>query len=117
MPLHRRSTLCAPWLLARGLAPPWRRRPGAGLPVQDHQVRGSLRARQRHRHLGALLRQKAGTWTGQAVVVENKPGANGFLAVKQVLTAPADGYTVFIGQQLPLAVNAALFWASRPTTR
>jgi tripartite-type tricarboxylate transporter receptor subunit TctC len=34
--------------------------------------------------------------TGQAVVVENKPGANGFIAVKQVLTAPADGYTVFI---------------------
>ena len=47
--------------------------------------------------------------TGQAVVVENKPGANGFLAVKQVLTAPADGYTVFIGSNSTLAVNAALF--------
>ena len=46
---------------------------------------------------------------GQAVVVENKPGANGFLAVKQVLTAPADGYTVFIGSNSTLAVNAALF--------
>jgi tripartite-type tricarboxylate transporter receptor subunit TctC len=47
--------------------------------------------------------------TGQAVVVENKPGANGFLAVKQVLSAPADGYTVFIGSNSTLAVNAALF--------
>lgn len=47
--------------------------------------------------------------TGQAVVVENKPGANGFLAVKQVLQAPADGYTVFIGSNSTLAVNAALF--------
>ena len=47
--------------------------------------------------------------TGQAVVVENKPGANGFIAVKQVLTAPADGYTVFIGSNSTLAVNAALF--------
>ena len=47
--------------------------------------------------------------TGQPVVVENKPGANGFLAVKQVLTAPADGYTVFIGSNSTLAVNAALF--------
>ena len=47
--------------------------------------------------------------TGQAVVVENKPGANGFLAVKQVLTAPADGHTVFIGSNSTLAVNAALF--------
>lgn len=47
--------------------------------------------------------------TGQVVVVENKPGANGFLAVKQVLSAPADGYTVFVGSNSTLAVNAALF--------
>lgn len=47
--------------------------------------------------------------TGQAVAVENKPGANGFLAVRQVLAAPADGYTIFIGSNSTLAVNAALF--------
>lgn len=47
--------------------------------------------------------------TGQPVVVENKPGGNGFLAVRQVLSAPADGYTVFIGSNSTLAVNAALF--------
>ena len=47
--------------------------------------------------------------TSQPVVVDNKPGANGFLAVKQVLGAPADGYTVFIGSNSTLAVNAALF--------
>lgn len=47
--------------------------------------------------------------TGQSVVVENKPGANGFIAVKHVLSAPADGYTVFIGSNSTLAVNAALF--------
>lgn len=46
---------------------------------------------------------------GQAVVVENRPGGNGFLAVKQVLAAPADGHTVFIGSNSTLAVNAALF--------
>ena len=49
--------------------------------------------------------------TGQPVVVENKPGANGFISVKQVLAAPADGYTVFIGSNSTLAVNAALFKA------
>lgn len=47
--------------------------------------------------------------TGQPVVVENKAGANGFIAVKQVLSAPADGYTVFIGSNSTLAVNTALF--------
>ena len=47
--------------------------------------------------------------TGQAVVVENKPGGNGFIAVKTVLSAPADGYTVFVGSNSTLAVNVALF--------
>jgi tripartite-type tricarboxylate transporter receptor subunit TctC len=47
--------------------------------------------------------------TGQPVVVENKPGANGFIAVQAVLNAPADGYTVFVGSNSTLAVNVALF--------
>jgi tripartite-type tricarboxylate transporter receptor subunit TctC len=47
--------------------------------------------------------------TGQPVIVENKPGANGFIAVKAVLNAPADGYTVFVGSNSTLAVNVALF--------
>ena len=47
--------------------------------------------------------------TGQSVVVENKPGANGFIAVRAVLGAPADGTTVFVGSNSTLAVNAALF--------
>jgi tripartite-type tricarboxylate transporter receptor subunit TctC len=47
--------------------------------------------------------------TGQPVVVENRAGANGFIAVKAVLTSPADGYTVFIGSNSTLAVNVALF--------
>jgi tripartite-type tricarboxylate transporter receptor subunit TctC len=48
---------------------------------------------------------------GQPVIVENKAGANGFIAVKAVLSAPADGYTVFIGSNSTLAVNVALFKA------
>src|SRR3989454_9009816 len=47
--------------------------------------------------------------TGQPVVVENRPGANGFIAVRAVLAAPADGYTVFVGSNSTLAVNVALF--------
>jgi tripartite-type tricarboxylate transporter receptor subunit TctC len=49
--------------------------------------------------------------TGQPVVVDNKPGANGFIAVKAVLASPADGYTVFVGSNSTLAVNVALFRA------
>ncbi|MDF1485639.1 tripartite tricarboxylate transporter substrate binding protein [Ramlibacter sp. H39-3-26] len=57
------------------------------------------------RYFGRKLQQL----TGQPVVVENRPGANGFIAVKQVLAAPADGYTVFVGSNSTLAVNVALF--------
>jgi tripartite-type tricarboxylate transporter receptor subunit TctC len=53
--------------------------------------------------------KKLSELTGQPVVVENRAGANGFIAVKAVLTAPSDGYTVFIGSNSTLAVNVALF--------
>ena len=53
--------------------------------------------------------KKLSELTGQPVVVDNKPGANGFIAVKAVLSAPADGYTVFVGSNSTLAVNVALF--------
>lgn len=47
--------------------------------------------------------------SGHPVVVDNRAGGNGFIAVRAVLSAPADGSTVFIGSNSTLAVNAALF--------
>ena len=34
---------------------------------------------------------------GQPVIVENKPGANGALGLRELLRAPPDGYTVMVG--------------------
>src|SRR5262245_6060116 len=45
-------------------------------------------------------------WT---FVVENKPGAGGNLGVEQAVRAPADGYTLVIGQTSNLAINPALY--------
>lgn len=53
--------------------------------------------------------RKLSELTKQPVIVENKPGANGFIGVQSVLNAPADGYTVFVGSNSTLAVNVALF--------
>lgn len=47
--------------------------------------------------------------TGQPAIIENKAGGNGFIAVQNVLSSPADGYTVFIGSNSTLAVNVAVF--------
>lgn len=111
MPLHRRSTLRA--LVAAGLVAL-----GAAMaPAAQAQAFPSKTIKfvvpfgpgSGTDTSARYFAKKLQDLTGQAVVVENKPGANGFLAVKQVLTAPADGYTVFIGSNSTLAVNAALF--------
>ena len=47
--------------------------------------------------------------TKQPVVVENKAGANGFIALQYVLSQPADGYTIVIGTNTTHAANASLF--------
>ncbi len=52
--------------------------------------------------------KKLSELTSQSVVIENKPGANSFIATQAVLSAPADGYTVFIGSNSSMAVNVAL---------
>jgi hypothetical protein len=42
---------------------------------------------------------------GQPVIVENKPGAGGALSVQALKAEPADGYTILLGSNSPIAVN------------
>jgi tripartite-type tricarboxylate transporter receptor subunit TctC len=44
-----------------------------------------------------LLGAKVGEDTGQAVVVENRPGGSGVLAAREVAKAKPDGYTLMMG--------------------
>ena len=44
--------------------------------------------------VGRMLAQKLGEQTGQAFVIENKPGGNGIIGADIVAKAPADGYTL-----------------------
>lgn len=47
--------------------------------------------------------------TGWTFVVDNKPGSGGNLGVDAAAKAPADGYTVVLGQTSNLAINPTLF--------
>jgi tripartite-type tricarboxylate transporter receptor subunit TctC len=46
---------------------------------------------------------------GQSFVVENKPGANGNLALEATARAPADGYTLLVGNVSTNAINESVY--------
>ena len=46
---------------------------------------------------------------GQQVVVENRPGGNGFIGVMATVKAPADGYTLLMAHTGEFGVNPAIF--------
>lgn len=56
-----------------------------------------------------LLAMKLTDSLKQSVVVENKPGANGILALDLVAKSPADGYTLLMANLGPNAINAGVY--------
>ncbi|HYS11865.1 MAG TPA: tripartite tricarboxylate transporter substrate binding protein, partial [Burkholderiaceae bacterium] len=59
--------------------------------------------------LARALGQAVNAETGQAVIVDNKPGASGFIGAQLVAKAPPDGYTVFITTNTTHAANEHLY--------
>lgn len=45
---------------------------------------------------------------GQPVVIDNKPGAGGLIAIRQTIASPADGYTFYLGAAGEIAINPVL---------
>lgn len=56
-----------------------------------------------------LLGDKMGNALGASVVVENKPGANGIVAMSYVAKAPADGYTLLLAGVSQMSFNPKLY--------
>ncbi len=56
-----------------------------------------------------IVAQYLGERIGQAVVVDNRPGAAGAIGVNLVAHAPADGYTLLLGPGGAIAINPSLF--------
>jgi tripartite-type tricarboxylate transporter receptor subunit TctC len=58
--------------------------------------------------MGRLFAQRLSASFGQ-IIVDNKPGAGGTLAGREVARAAPDGYTLLFGSSAPLAIGPALF--------
>lgn len=56
-----------------------------------------------------LIAEKLQTAWGQAVVIENKPGASGFVAFETAKQAPADGYTLVNMDSFHIGTQPHLF--------
>ncbi len=46
---------------------------------------------------------------GRPVVIDNRPGANGIVAVNAVKNAPADGHALLVGTSAALALNQTTY--------
>src|SRR5678815_4144156 len=59
--------------------------------------------------LGRTLAERLQKALGQPFVVENRSGAGGSLGAEAVAKAPADGYTLLVGGNGPVAINKYLY--------
>ena len=91
-------------LLSLGLAATAQEFPAKGITFVVPFAAGSATDQ-----LARAIGQSVAEQTKQAVVIDNKPGASGFLAAQQAAKAAPDGYTVFITTNTTHAANEHLF--------
>lgn len=59
--------------------------------------------------LAHMVGDKMSQVLGQPVIVNNRPGANGNIAARHVVSSKPDGYTILLGTSSVLAINPAIY--------
>jgi tripartite-type tricarboxylate transporter receptor subunit TctC len=66
--------------------------------------------------VGRIMQPRLSELLGQQVIVDNRAGASGNIGLDAAAKAPADGYTLFLGNIGTVAINPAVFRASLTVT-
>jgi tripartite-type tricarboxylate transporter receptor subunit TctC len=59
--------------------------------------------------IARMLLDRAGKTLGTTLIVDNKPGANGLIAAREVVGSPKDGYTIIVSSNSAHAANQYLY--------
>jgi tripartite-type tricarboxylate transporter receptor subunit TctC len=99
-----RPALCATLALVCHLA--WSQGQAANFPSRPIRIYVPFNAGSGADSSSRVYGEMIGKMFGQQVLVENKPGGSGVLAVQATRQAPADGHTILMGSNSPAVVNA-----------
>jgi len=105
MSLHRRTALAA---LAAPLLPLPARAQGADWPSRPVTILVPFVAGGPSDIVARSIANRMSQTVGQPVVAENRPGANGEVAARQVVRSAPDGHMLFVGSIGVFAINTAL---------
>lgn len=59
--------------------------------------------------ISRYVTERAAKTLGTSFVIDNKPGANGMIAAREVIKSPADGYTIIVSSNSAHAANVYLY--------
>jgi tripartite-type tricarboxylate transporter receptor subunit TctC len=87
----------------------WAQEDAAGYPIKPIRIIVGFAAGGGNDLVARIVGPKLSEALGQPVIVENRPGAAGQLAVVYAQSQPADGYTLLIGATGQLAIATAIY--------
>src|SRR5215813_7724556 len=107
--MRRLSSLIAAVTVLATMLTPWRAESQAAYPSQAVKIIVPNPAGGLPDTVSRLVGRRLQERLEQSVVVENRPGANGRVAVAALLNAAADGYTLLVTDGAIISINPLLF--------